>query len=56
MLIKVIILYVVGIGVIKGFVIIIGIGVVMLMFIVIVGMCVIVNLLYGGKCVKKLLI
>lgn len=56
MFIKVIILYVVGIGVIKGFVIIIGIGIVILMFIVIVGICVIVNLLYGGKCVKKLFI
>lgn len=45
-----------GIGVIKGFAIIIGIGVATSMFIAIVGTRVIVNLLYGGKRVKKLLI
>ncbi|OAT79151.1 protein-export membrane protein SecD [Mangrovibacter phragmitis] len=53
-LIKVIILYAVGTGAIKGFAITTGIGVATSMFTAIVGTRAIVNLLYGGKRVKKL--
>ncbi|OOC15495.1 protein-export membrane protein SecD [Dickeya dadantii] len=53
-LIKVIILYAVGTGSIKGFAITTGIGVATSMFTAIVGTRAIVNLLYGGKRVKKL--
>ncbi len=52
-LIKVIILYAVGTGAIKGFAITTGIGVATSMFTAIVGTRAIVNLLYGGKRVKK---
>lgn len=52
-LIKVIILYAVGTA-IKGFAITTGIGVATSMFTAIVGTRAIVNLLYGGKRVKKL--
>ncbi|WPM84071.1 protein translocase subunit SecD [Apirhabdus apintestini] len=53
-LIKVIILYAVGTGAIKGFAITTGIGVATSMFTAIVGTRAIVNLLYGGKRVNKL--
>ncbi|QDX30817.1 protein translocase subunit SecD [Dickeya poaceiphila] len=53
-LIKVIILYAVGTGSIKGFAITTGIGVATSMFTAIVGTRAIVNLLYGGKRIKKL--
>ncbi|BDH46846.1 protein translocase subunit SecD [Salmonella enterica subsp. enterica serovar Choleraesuis] len=53
-LIKVIILYAVGTGAIKGFAITTGIGVATSMFTAIVGTRAIVNLLYGGKRVSKL--
>jgi preprotein translocase subunit SecD len=53
-LIKVIILYAVGTGAIKGFAITTGIGVATSMFTAIVGTRAIVNLLYGGKRIKKL--
>ena len=53
-LIKVIILYAVGTGAIKGFAITTGIGIATSMFTAIVGTRAIVNLLYGGKRVKKL--
>lgn len=53
-LIKVLILYAVGTGAIKGFAITTGIGVATSMFTAIVGTRAIVNLLYGGKRVKKL--
>ncbi|MEL4015625.1 protein translocase subunit SecD [Dryocola clanedunensis] len=53
-LIKVIILYAVGTGAIKGFAITTGIGVATSMFTAIVGTRAIVNLLYGGKRVTKL--
>ncbi len=53
-LIKVIILYAVGTGAIKGFAITTGIGVATSMFTAIVGTRAVVNLLYGGKRVKKL--
>lgn len=53
-LIKVVILYAVGTGAIKGFAITTGIGVATSMFTAIVGTRAIVNLLYGGKRVKKL--
>ncbi len=52
-LIKVIILYAVGTGAIKGFAITTGIGIATSMFTAIVGTRAIVNLLYGGKRVKK---
>ncbi len=52
-LIKVIILYAVGTGAIKGFAITTGIGVATSMFTAIVGTRAIVNLLYGGKRVKN---
>ena len=52
-LIKVIILYAVGTGAIKGFAITTGIGVATSMFTAIVGTRAIVNLLYGGKRVKS---
>lgn len=53
-LIKVIILYAVGTGAIKGFAITTGIGVATSMFTAIVGTRAIVNLLYGGKRINKL--
>ncbi|MBJ2330969.1 protein translocase subunit SecD [Dickeya solani] len=53
-LIKVIILYAIGTGSIKGFAITTGIGVATSMFTAIVGTRAIVNLLYGGKRIKKL--
>ncbi|PBI82115.1 protein-export membrane protein SecD [Rahnella victoriana] len=53
-LIKVIILYAVGTGAIKGFAITTGIGVATSMFTAIVGTRALVNLLYGGKRIKKL--
>lgn len=53
-LIKVIILYAVGTGAIKGFAITTGIGVATSMFTAIIGTRAIVNLLYGGKRVTKL--
>jgi preprotein translocase subunit SecD len=53
-LIKVIILYAVGTGAIKGFAITTGIGVATSMFTAIIGTRAIVNLLYGGKRIKKL--
>jgi len=53
-LIKVLILYAVGTGAIKGFAITTGIGVATSMFTAIIGTRAIVNLLYGGKRVKKL--
>lgn len=53
-LIKVIILYAVGVGAIKGFAITTGIGVATSMFTAIVGTRAIVNLLYGGKRINKL--
>ncbi|POP46731.1 protein translocase subunit SecD [Superficieibacter electus] len=53
-LIKVLILYAVGTGAIKGFAITTGIGVATSMFTAIVGTRAIVNLLYGGKRVNKL--
>ncbi|MDU7758607.1 MAG: protein translocase subunit SecD [Enterobacter asburiae] len=53
-LIKVLILYAVGTGAIKGFAITTGIGVETSMFTAIVATRAIVNLLYGGKRVKKL--
>ncbi len=53
-LIKVLILYAVGTGSIKGFAITTGIGVATSMFTAIVGTRAIVNLLYGGKRVNKL--
>lgn len=53
-LIKVIILYAVGTGAIKGFAITTGIGVATSMFTAIIGTRAIVNLLYGGKRVSKL--
>lgn len=53
-LIKVVILYAVGTGAIKGFAITTGIGVATSMFTAIVGTRAIVNLLYGGKRIKKL--
>lgn len=54
-LIKVIILYAVGTGAIKGFAITTGIGIATSMFTAIVGTRAIVNLLYGGKRVKSCL-
>lgn len=54
-LIKVLILYAVGTGAIKGFAITTGIGVATSMFTAIVGTRAIVNLLYGGKRVKSCL-
>ncbi|ESS56222.1 export membrane protein SecD [Enterobacter cloacae S611] len=53
-LIKVLILYAVGTGSIKGFAITTGIGVATSMFTAIVGTRAIVNLLYGGKRINKL--
>ncbi|MDU3158276.1 protein translocase subunit SecD [Hafnia alvei] len=53
-LIKVIILYAVGTGAIKGFAITTGIGVATSMFTAIIGTRAIVNLLYGGKRINKL--
>ncbi|ATO32028.1 Protein-export membrane protein SecD (T 3.A.5.1.1) [Dickeya dianthicola RNS04.9] len=53
-LIKVLILYAIGTGSIKGFAITTGIGVATSMFTAIVGTRAIVNLLYGGKRIKKL--
>ncbi|MCA6997792.1 protein translocase subunit SecD [Dickeya solani] len=53
-LIKVIILYAIGTGSIKGFAITTGIGVATSMFTAIVGTRALVNLLYGGKRIKKL--
>jgi preprotein translocase subunit SecD len=53
-LIKVIILYAVGTGAIKGFAITTGIGVATSMFTAIIGTRALVNLLYGGKRIKKL--
>lgn len=53
-LIKVIILYAVGTGAIKGFAITTGIGVATSMFTAIIGTRAIVNLLYGGKRATKL--
>jgi len=53
-LIKVIILYAVGTGAIKGFAITTGIGVATSMFTAIVGTRAIVNLVYGGKRITKL--
>jgi len=53
-LIKVLILYAVGTGASKGFAITTGIGVATSMFTAIGGTRAIVNLLYGGKRVKKL--
>ena len=53
-LIKVIILYAVGTGSIKGFAITTAIGIATSMFTAIVGTRAIVNLMYGGKRVKKL--
>ncbi|PKH21319.1 protein translocase subunit SecD [Enterobacterales bacterium CwR94] len=53
-LIKVIILYAVGTGSIKGFAITTAIGIGTSMFTAIVGTRVIVNLIYGGKRVNKL--
>ncbi len=53
-LIKVIILYAVGTGAIKGFAITTGIGVATSMFTAIVGTRAIVNLLYGGNYLKLL--
>lgn len=53
-LIKVLILYAVGTGAIKGFAITTGIGVATSMFTAIIGTRAIVNLLYGGKRVSKL--
>jgi len=53
-LIKVIILYAVGTGAIKGFAITTGIGVATSMFTAVVGTRAIVNLIYGGKRIKKL--
>lgn len=53
-LIKIIILYAVGTGAIKGFAITTGIGVATSMFTAIVGTRAIVNLLYGGKRINKL--
>ncbi|WP_445496539.1 protein translocase subunit SecD [Photorhabdus sp. SF281] len=53
-LITAIILYAVGTGSIKGFAITTSIGVVTSMFTAIVGTRAIVNLLYGGKRIKKL--
>lgn len=53
-LIKVLILYAVGTGAIKGFAITTGIGVATSMFTAIVGTRAIVNLLYGGKRINKL--
>lgn len=53
-LIKVVILYAVGTGAIKGFAITTGIGVATSMFTAIIGTRAIVNLLYGGKRINKL--
>ncbi len=53
-LIKVIILYAVGTGAIKGFAITTGIGVATSMFTAIIGTRAIVNLLYGRKRINKL--
>ncbi|MBU9851643.1 protein translocase subunit SecD [Rahnella aceris] len=53
-LIKVIILYAVGTGAIKGFAITTGIGVATSMFTAIIGTRALVNLFYGGKRIKKL--
>ncbi|CAJ0993165.1 protein translocase subunit SecD [Pantoea sp. Nvir] len=53
-LIKVIILYTVGTGSIKGFAITTLIGIATSMFTAIVGTRAIVNLLYGSKCIQKL--
>ncbi|WP_233963927.1 protein translocase subunit SecD [Pectobacterium versatile] len=53
-LIKVIILYAVGTGSIKGFAITTAIGIATSMFTAIVGTRAIVNLLYGGKRINKL--
>jgi len=53
-LIKVIILYAVGTGSIKGFAITTAIGIATSMFTAIVGTRAIVNLMYGGKRVNKL--
>ncbi|SFN37754.1 preprotein translocase subunit SecD [Izhakiella capsodis] len=53
-LIKVIILYAVGTGSIKGFAITTGIGIATSMFTAILGTRAIVNLVYGGKRISKL--
>ncbi|QKJ86144.1 preprotein translocase subunit SecD [Paramixta manurensis] len=53
-LIKVIILYAVGTGSIKGFAITTAIGIATSMFTAIIGTRAIVNLLYGGKRINKL--
>ncbi|MXP67590.1 protein translocase subunit SecD [Pantoea sp. Aalb] len=53
-LIKTIILYTVGNGVIKGFAITTAIGIITSMFTAIVGTRAIVNLIYGGKRIDKL--
>ena len=53
-LIKVIILYAVGTGSIKGFAITTAIGIATSMFTAIVGTRAIVNLVYGGKRINKL--
>ncbi|VFP87070.1 Protein translocase subunit SecD [Candidatus Erwinia haradaeae] len=54
MLIKVIILYAVGSGSIKGFAITTGIGIATSMFTSLVGTRAIINLIYGGKRIHKL--
>jgi preprotein translocase subunit SecD len=53
-LIKVLILYAVGTGSIKGFAITTGIGIATSMFTAIIGTRAIANLLYGGKRINKL--
>ncbi len=53
-LIKVVILYAIGTGSIKGFAITTAIGIATSMFTSIVGTRAIINLMYGGKRVKKL--
>lgn len=53
-MITAIILYVVGTGLIKGFAITTAIGIATSMFTAIIGTRAIVNLLYGGKKIKKL--